>query len=175
MVVRKTPQQKLNRELRKAVHSGDGYEDYMTVYQFLHSKISLLNQRMRRMQRDIDTFFDDGGEIALNEEHYDVSLDGVTLSVSYDEDGEVTDYFISGMKGKRDTVRRIMGLFFSVHMMPIYRRIISETNEQLADLDNDRTLRGMSELRDIIRGDRYLTSFAVSGVEIDSEPEEGWD
>lgn len=175
MAVKRTPQQKLNRELRRAIHSGDGYDDYMTAVQFMQAKVSLLKQRMLRMQGDIDRFFDEGGEITCEDEVFNVHIDGVTLLVRYDGDGEVSEYTVSGMRGKRDVVRRLLGLFFCVHLIPVYKGIVEATAEQLADMDNDRTLRGMSELRDLIRGDRYLTSYAVSGLDVDTEPEEGWE
>ena len=60
-MARKTPQNRLNRDLRKAIHSGDGYDDYMTVYQFLRQKQALVTERMKIMRHRIDDFYADGG------------------------------------------------------------------------------------------------------------------
>ena len=44
----KKPQIRLNNDIKKAVHSGNGYEDYMTVYQFLKCKLDMLTRALRR-------------------------------------------------------------------------------------------------------------------------------
>lgn len=172
MATARKPAVRFNKELRKAIHSGDGYDDYMTLYQFEKYKLSVLNQRIRRMQHAIDEFFDDDGEIDHQGQLFEVSLGETKLKVLFDDAGEVTDYSLTGIKGRRDVVDRIMGLFFSVYLLPVYKRIIAATEEQLADLENDSILKGMCEIRDIIRGDRYLTSFAVSGTDLSSEADD---
>ena len=86
-----------------------------------------------------------------------------------DDSGEVTGYEMDGIKGKQDVVRRILSLFFCLHMMPVYAKILDVTAEQIADMDNDNVLRGMSEIRDLIRGDKYLTASSIRGTDIRTE------
>ena len=170
MPVKKSPMMRLNDNLKRAVHSGDGYDDYMTVYQFLKHKSALLANRIKKLRYTIANFFEEGGEIVSDtDDVFDVSIQGVRLTIKYDEAGDVTDYSVSGMKRKKDVVNRLLSLFFCTHMIPIYEDILLATEEQLADMDNDNVLRGMSELRDIIRGDRYLTVGSISDVKIASE------
>lgn len=169
-MAKKTPQNKLNRDLRKAIHSGDGYDDYMTVYQFLRQKQALVTERMKIMRHRIDDFYADGGEAYQKKDGtFRVILDGVTLSIAMDDSGEVTGYEMDGIKGKQDVVRRILSLFFCLHMMPVYAKILDVTAEQIADMDNDNVLRGMSEIRDLIRGDKYLTASSIMGTDIRTE------
>ena len=167
----KKPQIRLNRDLKKAIHSGNGYDDYMTVYQFQMQKLALIRTTLKKVKHRIEDFFLDGGEIC-REDDIDVfhaTLDGVDLRVVYDEDGDVSDYSITGMKGKGDVAKRILNMFFDEHLISILGDIISVTDEQLKDMDNDNTLRGLFELRDIIRGDKYLTAAAISGIDIATE------
>ena len=164
------PQMKLNRDLKKAIHSGDGYDDYMTVYQFQMQKLALMRTTLKRIRRRLEAFFMDGGEIYPDEEGvFHASIEGVELCVVYDQDGDVSDYSISGIKGKSHVAKRILNLFFDEHMIPIFENLITLTDEQLKDMDNDNTLRGLFELRDIMRGDKYLTAAAISGIEIATE------
>lgn len=161
---------KLNRELRKAVHSGNGYDDYMTVYQFEQGKIAELTRRIARMQHEIDGYYEAGGKLIEDPEGvFTLALAGVRMKISYDGSGEVTGYAVDGIKGHRDTVWEMLSLFFCTHLMPIYERILDRTADQIADMDNDNVLKGLCEVRDIIRGDRYLTTAAVSGVNINTE------
>ena len=133
-MAKKTPQNKLNRDLRKAIHSGDGYDDYMTVYQFLRQKQALVTERMKIMRHRIDDFYADGGEAYQKKDGtFRVVLDGVTLSITMDDSGEVTGYEMDGIKGKQDVVRRILSLFFCLHMIPVYAKILDVTAEQIAD------------------------------------------
>lgn len=170
MPVKKNPMVRLNDNLKRAVHSGDGYDDYMTVYQFLMQKAALLSTRIKKLRYTIASFFEEGGEIVTErEDTFDVTIHGVRLTIVYDEAGDVTDYSVSGMKRKKEVVDRLLSLFFCTHMIPIYEDILCKTKEQLADMDNDNVLRGMTELRDIIRGDRYLTVGSISDMKIASE------
>ncbi len=170
MVIKK-PQMKLNRDLKKAIHSGSGYDDYMTIYQFQMQKLAILRKTLRDMKYSITDFYEDGGEVSQTEEEnvFHATLDGVELRVVYDHEGNVDEYSITGMRKKPDVAKRILNLFFNEHIIPIYEGIIATTEEQLKDLDNDNTLRGLYELRDIMRGDKYLTAAAISGLEIVSE------
>jgi len=169
MTQRKTAQNRLNRDLRKAVHSGDGYDDYMRIYQFLRQKQNIVNERMRIMRHRIDDFYNDGGTVTEGDGSFTVSLSGVSVHIGFDVEGDVSSYKVDGMKGKRDTVERILSLFFCLHMMPVYRHILETTMEQIADMDNDNVLRGLSEIRELIRGDRYLTASSIAGTELRSE------
>lgn len=163
------PMFRFSRDLKKAVHSGEGYDDYMTVYQFLQEKIGILQYRINRMQKHIDDFYDEGGVITHDGNVYTVELGESKITVLYDESGSVTGYSVEGLKGRREFVWYMLGLFFSTHLMPIYQKIIDSTQEQLKDVDNDNILKGISEIRDLIRGDRYLTAAAVSNLKIASE------
>ena len=170
MAAAKKPQAKLNRELKKAVHSGDGYDDYMTVYQFQQQKLAMVRNALRRAKHRIDDFFYDGGEILQTEENeFRAAIDGVELRVVYDDDGDVSEYSITGMKGKSQVAKKILNLFFDEHLIPIFEDIILLTDEQLKNMDNDNTLRGLFELRDIMRSDKYLTAAAISGLDIAME------
>lgn len=160
---------RFNNELKKAVHSGDGYEDYKTVYQFLQEKIDVLQYRLNRMQKHIDDFYGRGGTIESEDGSHVVSIDASKIRITYDGDGDVTGYSVEGLKGRREYVWYMLGLFFSTHLMPIYGQIVEDTREQLRDIDNDNILRGIAEVRDLIRGDRYLTSAAVSNMKISAE------
>ncbi len=169
MTQKRTAQNRLNRDLRKAVHSGDGYDDYMRIYQFLRQKQNIVSDRMRIMRHRIDDFYGDGGNVTEENGLFTLSLSGVLLHIGFDADGEVSSYGVEGMKGRRDTVERMLSLFFCLHMMPVYRHILETTAEQIADMDNDNVLRGMSEIRELIRGDRYLTASSLAGAELRSE------
>lgn len=166
----KKPQVRFNNDLRKAVHSGDGYSDYMTVYQFLVQKLNGMKDLLRRSKHFIQDFYLEGGEVRQEDKGvFHASIDGVDLRIVFDGDGDVSEYSVTGIKRKKDVAKRILNLFFYEHLIPMVEDIILTTEEQLKDMDNDNTLRGLSELRDIIRGDKYLTSMVVSGVEIATE------
>lgn len=170
MVSKRTAQNRLNKDLRKAIHSGDGYEDYITVYQFLKQKQALVTERMRLMRHRIDDFYDEGGEATMDRDrNLTLSLNGVVMHVYVDGDGEISGYDLNGIRGKREVVQRLLSLFFCLHMLPIYGSIVQTTVEQLADMDNDNVLRGMTEIRDIIRGDKYLTVSSLLGTDIRTE------
>lgn len=170
----KKPQAKLNRELKKAVHSGDGYDDYMTVYQFQQQKLAMVRNALKRAKHGIDDFYYDGGEIIQGADNVFIAvMDGVELRVVYDKDGDVSDYSITGMKGKSQVAKRILNLFFDEHLIAIFEEIIKLTEEQLKNMDNDNTLRGLFELRDIMRSDKYLTASAISGLDIAMEDDPG--
>ena len=161
---------RLSREVRQAVHSGDGYDDYVTMYQFEHAKMNELNHRIARMEQAIQAFYDDGGEISQQGDlDFTISYDSVRLHIIYDTDGQVSAYSVEGMRGRRATVKRILGLFFSIHLLPYYRQILDTTEDQLKDIDNDNVLKGISEIRDLIRGDKYLTTAAISSVGLSQE------
>ncbi|MBQ7701246.1 MAG: hypothetical protein IJT54_02470 [Candidatus Methanomethylophilaceae archaeon] len=161
---------KLNRDLKKAIHSGSGYDDYMTIYQFQMQKLAIIRKTLRDMKHSINDFYEEGGETyETDENEFCASIDGVTLHVAYDDEGNVIEYSIKGMRKKPDVAKRILNLFFYEHIIPIFEDIIETTQEQLKNLDNDNTLRGLYELRDIMRGDKYLTAAAISGLEIVSE------
>lgn len=168
---------KLNRELRKAVHSGDGYDDYMTIYQFLQAKVGLIKQRMAGMERSVDSFYEKGGKITMDSGSGEcvVTYGDVCITVIYDAEGDVTDYSVRGLKGRREVLWFMLGLFFCVRLIPVYRGIIAQTEEQLANLDNDNVLRGMSEIRDLIRGDKYLTVAAIGDMDVSAESVDPFD
>ena len=176
MAIRKTAQIRLNDELKKAVHSGSGWYDYKVTVQFLNSMKDLLRNNIQSARAELSLFFGGGGVIEEDDsgDVFDLSFDGVNVHIVYDG-GEVSEYTVSGMKGRRDVVQRLLSLFFYDRMLPKYENMVVEIDRMLADLDNDTTLRGLSELREIIRGDRYMTVSAISGLPIRDESDDGYD
>ena len=166
----KKPQIRLNNDIKKAVHSGNGYEDYMTVYQFLKCKQDMLTRALRRIKHRMEDFYYDGGEVFQEDDStFHASRAGVDLRIVYDGEGDVTEYTVTGIKKKSHVAERILYQFLDELFVPFFENAIAVTEEQLKNLDNDNTLRGLCELRDLIRKDTYLTTAAISGLDIMSE------
>lgn len=181
MPTKPRPQIRLSKELKKAVHSGGGWEDYATVCQFEAHKVAVLDKRLRIMRHALDDFYLDGGTVEGPPEEktedgvFRMALDGAVMEIVYAADGTVKGYTVSGMNGSGAVHRRMLSLFFCLHLIPVYENIIEATKEQLADIDNDNVLRGIAEIRELLREDRYLTAAAISGVDISTEDEDPFD
>lgn len=154
----------LNRELRKAVHSGEGYETYITIYQYEKGLQDALEQAKLSAEEDIRNFYRDGGQIERQGLNILMTFNGASLFIEYDIQGNVISYTPRPVFRHRRDIQRMMGLFFDTYMLPKYNAMLEKSKDQLEDLDNDRIIRGICEIRDLIRGDRYMTVNAVSGM-----------
>lgn len=159
---------KLNRELKRAVHSGDEYDDYQAIMQFLNKQRSILAFRLRRIEMAINDFYNAGGEMEKVDNVLNVSFGDLRYTVVYNSLEQVEEYHVKH-PGNKNEVEYCHKIYYCSHMRPKFASTIKKLDEQLADLDNDNTLRGIFEIRNAIRGDRWLTMSAVSGVGIQRE------
>lgn len=159
---------RLNKELKKAVHSAEEYEDYLTLIQFLTKERSILATRLKRIEMAISEFYSAGGDITSEDGVVKVSFGELKYVIVFDENGDVEQYSVRNPGDKYET-EYAHKIFFCSYIRPYYQTRVKNIEDQLADLDNDNTLRGICELRDVIRGDRWLTTSAVSGIKIQKE------
>lgn len=161
---------KLNRELRKAVHSGDQYEEYKTTYQYNLGYMAWVREIISRMEAEIDAYYADGGALEVIDEHdWHLVIGDTEMDIRLDDDGNVQEYTRRHVHGHMPEVRRMQMMFFAANMLPIYKQILETVQECQKDLDDANIVKGLSEIREIIRGDKYLTVAAVSGVGISEE------
>lgn len=161
-------QLRLSSELKKAVHSQDEYEDMMTLVQFLVKEKSVLSQRLARITAQLAVFRTAGGEIVNSDGSTVIKFDDLVYTVKYDKDGCVSEYTVKN-PGNSIGVEHIHRIFFCAYIRPWYVQKIEQLDEQLADIDNDNTLRGIAEIRKAIRGDKWLTIASISGTSVQSE------
>lgn len=159
---------RLNQELKKAVLSSDEYDDFMILVQFLVKQRSLLVLRMARIVEELRSFEEMGGCIDFDEGTVTVELDTLRYTVEYRSDGSVARYTVDNPENS-DAATYVHRIFFAAYIRPIYADKIRLLDEQLTNLDNDNTLKGIGEIRKSIRGDRWLTIEAVRGTSIQTE------
>lgn len=145
----------------------------MTFVQFLRAKITLLTDRKAAAEVELESFRAMGGKAVYDAENgtYTVSHGETVYTVRYGKDGTVAEYNVRNPLNK-ESMSLLHRVFFATYMLPKYEAIIESTQETLRNLDNDSTLRGMGEMRRIIRDDNYLTVAAVSGVGVDVEKDD---
>lgn len=161
-------QLRLNKELKRAVHSGDEYEDYLTLVQFLVKERSILALRLQRLESALAEFYTAGGKITEEDGTVNVTFGDLQYVIKFGPGGDVEHYSVRNPGGKGET-EAAHKMFFCTYIRPYYESRVKVIDEQLADLDNDNTLRGICEIREAIRGDRWLTMSTVSGVDIQRE------
>ena len=162
---------KFSRALKAAVHSGDGWDDYTTLVQFLNQKVALIELKASETAGRIDGFFEDGGTVDDEGEGImHASFGGTELRAVFGPGGDVEEYTLS--HARRSSVERIWQLFRDQCLLTAYSSIIARTRESLKDLDNANTIEGLRELRCMIRGDRYLTAAAVTGLDVAVEDDQ---
>lgn len=159
---------RLNQELKKAVLSSDGYDDYVTLVQFLTKQRSLLMTRMIRVIEELHNFEKMGGIIDFDNDTVTIQLDTLKYTVEYREDGSIGRYSVENPDNS-DAVEYVHRIFFAAYIRPIYADKLQLLDEQLDDIDNDNVLKGMGEVRRAIRGDKYLTVEAAAGTSIQLE------
>lgn len=161
-------QMKLNSQLKKAIHSSDEYEDYMTLVQFLVKEKSILSLRMARIIAKLSSFEAGGGVIEHQEGGTRVSYGDIVYVISYREDGSIRRYYVDNPD---DSVgaEYCHEIFWCSYIRPYYADKIAQIDKQLADIDNDNVLKGIGEIRKLLRQDRYMTAAAISGTMIQSE------
>lgn len=159
---------RLNPELKKAVMSSDEYDDYIILVQFLTGQRSLLYSRLERITGMLNEFELNGGIIKNDGNVTTIEFNTLCYTVEYRDDGSVGKYTVENPDNSVavDWIHRI---FFAAYIRPIYADKIDGLNEQLRDIDNDNVLKGIGEIRRSLRGDRYLTTAAISGASIQSE------
>lgn len=163
-------QLRLNTELKKAVHSSDEYEDYMALVQFLVKQKTILALRLSRIIEQLEWFEASGGSITHDPDLKCTSIQYMDLeyTVEYRDDGSVSKYTVVN-PDNQVAVEYVHKIFFCAYIRPMYSDKIDLIDEQLADIDNDNVLKGIGEIRKSIRGDKYLTTAAISGASIQSE------
>lgn len=162
------PQLRLSTELKKAVHSREEYEDMMTLVQFMVKERSEIALRLSRISAQLEIFVAAGGRIVNEDKSTTITFGDLTYSIRYNDDGDVCEYTVRNPSNTIgvDHVHRI---FFCAYIRPWYLQKLQQIEEQLADIDNDNTLRGIAEIRKAIRGDKWLTISAISGTAVQSE------
>ena len=162
------PQLRLSNELKKAVHSHEEYEDMMTLVQFMVKERSELAMRLSRITMQLEIFYAAGGKIIKGDKTVTITFENFSYVIRYNEDGDVCEYTVHNPSNTIgvDHAHRI---FFCSYIRPWYVQKLKEIEEQLADIDNDNTLRGIAEIRKAIRGDKWLTISSISGTAIQSE------
>lgn len=162
------PNFRLSTDLKKAIHSSDEYDDYITLHQFLTKQQSVLAERMKRIVKVLADFETSGGKIKTEDKTTTIELGKLRYTVTYREDETVEKYTVEN-PDEQESVEQIHKIFFAGYILPLYESKLNEINKQLTDLDNDNTLKGIFEIRKAIRRDKYLTTAAISGTVIQSE------
>lgn len=161
-------QMKLNLELKRAVQSGDDYDEYVAIVQFMQKQRSKLAIRLKEMDAAIDEFYRTGGTMKQDENVLTISHGNLQYTIVYDADGQIVEYLVKN-PGEHNKLEYVHRIYFCAYWRPYFESKIKNLDEELADLDNDNTLRGIFEVRKSIRGDRWMTMSALSGVNIQKE------
>lgn len=161
---------RLPREVRKAVFSGDGYEDYKTILQFHTRSVGLIKKRIAKMEQRSAKFFADGGTMKRGGDgEVAVSMKDVVYRIRYKSDGSVASYSVENPTGNEEALHELHALYFTIYMLPVYRNTLAFLEKGIADMENSVVLKGLGILQKILREDRYLTTAAVSGLQIQDE------
>lgn len=163
------PQMRLNKELKKAIHSGDGYDDYMTLKQHYEQQKGIVTHRIKKLEAQINDFVQNGGRAGCKPSGVEITKGGVNYVVEFNDHGDVCRYEVTRKDASKEDVSELHKLFFAMYLLPKYATSLKSIDLSLANMDNDNTLKGMASLRDQIRKDQYLTMGAISGVDIGIE------
>lgn len=161
---------RLPREVKRAIYSGEGYENYKTLVQFHTRTQTLLEARIHAMEEFTSEFYESGGTMEETEDGCTVAMGETRYTVAFGKDGRVARYSVENPLDE-DAMRYLHGLFFVLYMLPIYRSTLEHVKRGLADMENSNVLKGLDQIRKVIRDDKYLTVAAISGLEVRVEEE----
>jgi len=159
--------------------SSDEYPEFMTLLQFYTDLVKQVELRKKKIEESIQDFFAEGGDITREGNLVTISCedpdtgDTLTYKITYASNGDVEEI---SYKPKRNPVlvEKMQRMIFCITLLPFYEDMIGTFNTNLSNLKNDNVLNGLAEVRNMIRGDQYLTVGAIGGVDIsriaDSDP-----
>lgn len=156
-------------EVRKATVAGPGYEEYKKYTQFIGKCCSVIDSRLKLMKKATSDFYAEGGTCEKKDGAVTIALRDTVYQVAYAPDGRVVHYSCDHPHGDTSDQLLIERLFYCLVLTPRYEQLLATFKAESADLENDVTIRGIAEIVDAIRQDKYLTMTAVSGAGIVSD------
>ena len=163
----KTTTVRLNNEIKKAIHSGDGYHEFKTLMQFYGEMKTAAEKVRKDMDNNVQRFLSIGGDLQYADDGMIIATySKVTLGIRFDDE----DKEIAEIKYVNDTKLKIMSdladVIYQFKMIPHVDDMMQMIQDMNVDLENDNALRGLVEIRNTFRSDPHLTAFGISGISL---------